>query len=741
MIGVRGALLGLPLLALLLLAAPAAAQDVNLAVTDLSVDPSDPVGGDATAFPVTVENQGSGPSEPFTVRWILDGDQTLDEHQVAALDPGESVTVRSRNWTAEPGDHSIRAIADVFNRNDETDETDNVLRVTFTVRESTGPRGPVSVLNATLPTPREGAAAVPFQGHILIAGGANGTGVDASDPTALVSFDPGNRTVTRLNTTLPTPLRDAAVVAADGRVHVLGGRGPAGLRDAIHTYDPATGNVTTANATLPSPTCCGAAIWNGTHVLLFGGALPNGTTARVVSWRPGANTTTVLGTPLPAPRTRHDVAWDGRDLPRAGCPGGCAYVVGGEDADGDPVRSILRYNPVRGEVETVNGRLPQDGAVDAALAWSGRHAYTLGGEHPPEHLRRVVRYDPIIDVAGTRYARLPTGRHGLAAAWHGQAAYAFGGRDDTTLGSVLRYDPGKPDLAVRDLRVRPAQPDVGDSVRFSATVENVGTVPADNLTVGFRVDGDAVGAVDLDGLDVDRTLQVSSDRWNATPGSHSVTAYALLRSSAGELRQDNNEITGAFTVNRPPNVAFNATVDGLNVTVDATATTDPDGTVANYTWAWGDGTRSTAGPAARHTYDTSGNYTIRLTVRDDAGATSHATRTVTPNRPPVAAFKVRVAGQTANVDATPTTDPDGNPIVSYLWSWGDNTTLGSGLRTNHTYSEIGIYTVTLNVQDALGGTATTKKEIEVWGPIPSPALGPTLAALLGAALARRRRRQ
>lgn len=742
MLGARGALLlGAPLLGLLLVATPAAAQDVNLAVTDLSADPSDPVDGDATRFPATVENQGSGTSEPFTVKWILDGSETLDEREVGALGPGEEVTVASRNWTAEAGDHTIRAIADATNRNEETDETDNVLQTTFTVRSPAGPRGPVTVLDATLPTPREGAQVVPLEGRHVVVGGANGTGVDASDPTQLLSFDPVNHTVDPLDAALPTPLREAPTVAAGDQVHVLGGRGPGGLRAAIHTYDPASGNVTTAEATLPSPTCCGAAVWNGTHVLLLGGNTSAGPTDRIVAWEPGANATTTLETALPAPRTRHQVAWDARDLPDAGCPGGCAYVLGGQDADGTPLRSILRYNPESGEVQTVSSQLPEAGAVDAAVAWSGTHAFVVGGEDLPDHLRRIVRYDPIIDDARTRYARLPTGRHALTAAWHDDAAYILGGRDDATLDSILRYEPGQPDLAVGDLRIRPPRPDVGDTVRFAVNLENVGTVPAGNLTVRFRLDGDPAGSTHLDGLDVGRSLQVSSDPWNATAGTHAISVRALLTSSVGEPRHDNNEVEAAFTVNQPPEPAFEVAVDGLNVTADASGTQDPDGTVVNHTWTWGDGRRSWGGPTAAHTYPESGNYTVTLEVRDDGGATVRTSRTVTPNRAPDPSFEVDIVGQSIEVDATPSSDADGDPIVSYLWSWGDNSTLGSGIEANHTYSEIGIYTVTLSVEDVLGGTAISKRDIEIWGPIPGPGLAPAVTAVLLAVAAGARARE
>ncbi len=40
-------------------------------------------------------------------------------------------------------------------------------------------------------------------------------------------------------------------------------------------------------------------------------------------------------------------------------------------------------------------------------------------------------------------------------------------------------------------------------------------------------------------------------------------------------------------------------------------------------------------------------------------------------------------------------------IVSYEWDFGDGTT-GSGITTNHTYNEVGSYTVILTVTDVNG---------------------------------------
>jgi YVTN family beta-propeller protein len=53
---------------------------------------------------------------------------------------------------------------------------------------------------------------------------------------------------------------------------------------------------------------------------------------------------------------------------------------------------------------------------------------------------------------------------------------------------------------------------------------------------------------------------------------------------------------------------------------DASASTEPDGTVASYFWDFGDGnTTTTAVPTASHTYATGGDYNVTLTVTDNEG--------------------------------------------------------------------------------------------------------------------------
>ena len=59
----------------------------------------------------------------------------------------------------------------------------------------------------------------------------------------------------------------------------------------------------------------------------------------------------------------------------------------------------------------------------------------------------------------------------------------------------------------------------------------------------------------------------------------------------------------------------------LDVNFDSDGSKDTDGTVVSYAWDFGDGgTSNEANPA--HTYDYPGNYSARLTLTDDQGATA-----------------------------------------------------------------------------------------------------------------------
>jgi len=84
--------------------------------------------------------------------------------------------------------------------------------------------------------------------------------------------------------------------------------------------------------------------------------------------------------------------------------------------------------------------------------------------------------------------------------------------------------------------------------------------------------------------------------------------------------------------NLPPTAAFSVTTPLSGrpdvVTVDASASNDPEGATLSYLWTFGDGGTQT-GKTATHRYLTTGTRPITLTVTDAGGATDSATQSHT----------------------------------------------------------------------------------------------------------------
>ncbi|BDZ45934.1 beta strand repeat-containing protein [Naasia aerilata] len=169
--------------------------------------------------------------------------------------------------------------------------------------------------------------------------------------------------------------------------------------------------------------------------------------------------------------------------------------------------------------------------------------------------------------------------------------------------------------------------------------------------------------------------------------------------------------------NLAPNATFTSVTNQLNVAFNASASTDPDGSVAGYSWQFGDGTTGT-GATPSHAYSVAGNYVVTLTVTDNQGATNDFVATVRPNtnNPPTAAFTSTTDGLTVNVNGGTSTDTDGT-ISSYLWNWGDNspTTTTTTPTASHAYASAASYTITLTVRDNAFATGVTTGVVTVAG--------------------------
>jgi PKD repeat protein len=154
----------------------------------------------------------------------------------------------------------------------------------------------------------------------------------------------------------------------------------------------------------------------------------------------------------------------------------------------------------------------------------------------------------------------------------------------------------------------------------------------------------------------------------------------------------------------------------LLVSFDGSASRDPDGTITDYHWDFGDGTGS-GGAQISHTYQEPGIYIVTLTVTDDHGATDSIGMevSVTSNSVPVAVIDAwplsGYAPLTVNLNASGSSDGDGS-IVSYSWDFGDNSSQ-TGVQAEHIYNISGNHEVILTVTDDSGATGSATVTVQV----------------------------
>jgi hypothetical protein len=173
-----------------------------------------------------------------------------------------------------------------------------------------------------------------------------------------------------------------------------------------------------------------------------------------------------------------------------------------------------------------------------------------------------------------------------------------------------------------------------------------------------------------DGINIDQIVLSPQTYLNSSPGAFKNDGLILNRAGGTSAPPSPTPTptpiptptptpTPAPT-NQAPQVAIsagpNAGIAPLNVIFNSSAY-DPDGWIAAYNWNFGDGQTSTAA-APSHIYTAVGTFTARLTVTDNAGAsttasivisTSGATQTTTATRFKILQWNVQYGKGTDNI--------------------------------------------------------------------------------------------
>lgn len=175
------------------------------------------------------------------------------------------------------------------------------------------------------------------------------------------------------------------------------------------------------------------------------------------------------------------------------------------------------------------------------------------------------------------------------------------------------------------------------------TVDNVNDKPTanagDDQTVSDS-NGDGSETITLDGsgsYDADGTIVSyewkegitviatnSTATLSATVGVHTYTL--TVTDNDGATSSDNVAITVLENQAPSANAGDDQTATlGTEIIFDGSGSTDPDGTIVNYKWDFGDESVEKTGKTVTHTYTTADTYTVTLTVTDNGGLTDEDT--------------------------------------------------------------------------------------------------------------------
>jgi hypothetical protein len=129
-------------------------------------------------------------------------------------------------------------------------------------------------------------------------------------------------------------------------------------------------------------------------------------------------------------------------------------------------------------------------------------------------------------------------------------------------------------------------------------------------------------------------LRTMADAYGLSPMGASTTANPIL---------DIWQPTG----DQPPTAVITGSCEGLSCSFDGSDSSDPDGSVVTYRWAFGDGASAT-GESVTHDYGAGGPVTVILTVTDDGGASASVSQVFAPVAPVGSPFVVDGFGRSVS---------------------------------------------------------------------------------------------
>ncbi|KAB1184780.1 MULTISPECIES: PKD domain-containing protein [Haloferax] len=347
-----------------------------------------------------------------------------------------------------------------------------------------------------------------------------------------------------------------------------------------------------------------------------------------------------------------------------------------------------------------------------------------------------------------------TGTEIVSYEWDTNGDGLYGYSDDARDGRTSSVTFWSGGTYVVGLRVETSDGKI-DTVRKQITVENPAPDPSFTYSPSSpnpdnTISLDASASTDEDGTITDYEWDTNGDGWygysdDARDGQTATVSFSSGGTYTVGLQVTDNggktrTLTKQITVDNPaPEPSFTYSPSSPNpdntISLDASASTDEDGTITDYEWdtngdgwyGYSDDARD--GQTATTSFSTGGVYTVGLKVTDNGGKTRTLKKQITVDNPaPEPSFTYSPSSpnpdNTISLDASASTDEDGK-ITDYEWDtngdgwYGYSDDARDGQTATTSFSTGGVYTVGLKVTDNGGKTRTLKKQIRIENPQPT----------------------
>jgi subtilase family serine protease len=734
----------------------------DLIVSDISWSPSSPKEGDLITFTVYIKNQATGNAGSFKVSYYFDGVK-LGEWSISGLLAGQTVT-KSFNWSAVVGTHMVKAIADSGYNVDEGDENNNLREESFSV--SGKPDLIVTDISWIPSTPKEGEV-ITFTVYIKNQATGNAGSFKVSyyiDGTKL-----GEWFIYSLSAG-QTTTKTFAWTAVVGTYTVKA------FADSSYNVDETNEGNNEREVILvgPKPDLIVSDIsWNPTNpvegdTITFNVTIKNRGAARSGSFKTsfyiggvklGEWSIYGLSAGQEISATFTWTAVEGSHSVKAFVDSTNAIMEESEtnnekqktfQVGPKPKPELIVYDigwtpsgPVEGDPVTFTVTIKNNGTVNAG---SFRVAYYIDGAKLGEWFISSLSAGQNTTKTFT-WTAVGVGNHTVRVCADPNNDIKEENETNNCRDKNFAVNAvPKPDLIVSDISWTPEKPVEGETVNFTVTIKNNGTLNAGSFNVADFIDGIKLGEWSIHSLSAGQ-MDTRHFSWTAVKGDHTVKSLADSSYNVDETNEGNNEREVILVGPKPDlivsDISWNPTNPVEGDTVTFTVTIKNQGTantssfkvvcyindVEKGNWSI---TNLSAGQNTTRTFTwtaVEGSHTVRAFADSNGNVeekdeTNNLREEVVGNQPPAALFCFRNEYDYMNnsvvfiykstcFNASQSYDPDGN-IASYTWDFGDGniTTVASPI-VHHNYIKPGTYTVTLNVTDNKGSWNIATANVQV----------------------------